>query len=149
MKKLNLLTFFYFYTSFLFFWIRIQIANQDPDPGTPLNPGSIRMRILIYNTGLAKIPMEKMPHGIKIGSKWRWQAEKSQNRFDYHLPWMQLCEGVRCSNHCCSLPLWSEAGPPLVLQTKHSRDSFLYKSQTACTRKKFIIFRKQHFSSGQ
>jgi hypothetical protein len=47
---------------FLPSWIRI--ANQDLDPGSPLN--WIRIRIRIRNTSLAEISVEKMPHGIQI-----------------------------------------------------------------------------------
>jgi hypothetical protein len=42
----NLLTFFYVCGPFLPFWIRIRIANPDPDtdPRIPLNPYPIRIR---------------------------------------------------------------------------------------------------------
>jgi hypothetical protein len=86
--------------------------------------------------------VEKMPHGIQFSLDRL--LEIWQRIFDYHLPWMQLCEGVRCSNHCCSLPLWPEAGPPFVLETNHSKDSFLYKSLTACHKKEIVIC---HFSN--
>ncbi len=48
----NLLTVFYFSGSFLPSWIRIQIANQEPDPGTPLNLDQIR----IHSTGDISVP---------------------------------------------------------------------------------------------
>jgi hypothetical protein len=42
---------FYVCGSFLPSWIQIQIADPDKDPGTSLNPDSIRIRIRIHSTG--------------------------------------------------------------------------------------------------
>ncbi len=55
-KKWNLVTFFYVCWSFSPSWIRIRIANPDPDtdPGTPLNPDAIRIRIWIRIHGTGK-----------------------------------------------------------------------------------------------
>ncbi len=93
LQKWNLLTVFYsemkFINCFLFLWvilpsrIRIRIVNPDPDtePGTPLNPDQIRIRIRIHSTAsfygiLIKHALKRS--GLKnLASCWKGDAISS------------------------------------------------------------------------
>jgi hypothetical protein len=52
-EEMKLIKFFYFCWSYMPSWIRIRIANPDPDPGTPLN------QLWLSQEGLFKFRIRK------------------------------------------------------------------------------------------
>ncbi len=93
-QSLILWNFFYAYGSYFSSWIRMRIANPDPDtdPGTPLNPDPTRVWIRIPNTGKGFQSCEK------LDIHWKYFGQKISENHTKDLPYVKHLDS---SHSCC------------------------------------------------